>query len=81
VDAEAVRQALRGAAGVKVVDQPGERIYPMPMLSMNDDAVLVGRVRIDAVEARAVDLVGTADDLRHAAASAIRVAELVAASR
>jgi aspartate-semialdehyde dehydrogenase len=77
VSVEAVRQTLCGAAGVKVVDQPGERIYPMPMLSMNDDAVLVGRIRADE-QARAVDLVATADDLRHAVGGAIRVAELVA---
>lgn len=78
--AEEARAALRGAAGVKVVDQPGERIYPMPMLSMNDDAVLVGRVRADE-GGRALDLVATADDLRHAVGSALRVAELVAEAR
>jgi aspartate-semialdehyde dehydrogenase len=74
---DAVRQALGAAAGVKLVDRPGERIYPMPMLSMNDDAVLVGRVRADE-RARAVELIVTADDLRHAVGGAIRVAELVA---
>ncbi len=78
--AEAAREALRAAAGVKLVDRPGERIYPMPMLSLNDDAVLVGRVRADE-QARAVELVVTADDLRHAAGAAIRVAELIAAAR
>ncbi len=80
VGAEAVRQALRGAAGVKLVDQPGERIYPMPMLSMNADAVRAGRVRADE-QARAVELIVTADALRHAVAGAIRVGELVAAAR
>ncbi len=78
--ADAARVALRGAAGVKLVDQPGERVYPMPMLSMNDEAVLVGRVRADE-QGRAVDLVATADDLRHAVASAIRIAELIAEQR
>lgn len=80
LDAEAVRQTLRAAAGVKVVDQPGERIYPMPMVSMNDDAVLVGRIRADE-QARVVELVATSDDLRHAVGGAIRVAELVAERR
>lgn len=80
IGAETVREALRGAAGVKLVDRPGERVYPMPMLAMNDDAVLVGRIRADE-GARAVDLVVTADDLRHAVGGAIRVAELIAERR
>ena len=32
---------------MKLVDAPGEGIYPMPMLAANEDAVLVGRVRED----------------------------------
>jgi aspartate-semialdehyde dehydrogenase len=75
---EAARAVLRGAKGVKLIDEPGAGIYPMPMLSMNDEAVLAGRVRVD--EARgAVDLVLTSDDLRHGVASALKVAELVLA--
>jgi hypothetical protein len=50
------------------------------MLSMNDDAVLVGRLRVDEA-ARAVDLVATADDLRHAVATVLRAAERVASAR
>lgn len=78
--AEAARAALKGAAGVKLVDDPGSKVYPMPMLSMNDDAVLVGRVRVDEA-AQAIDLVATADDLRHAVWSAIRAVERIAAVR
>jgi len=75
--ADGARAALRGARGLKLVDDPGERIYPMPMLSLNDDAVLVGRVRAD-VDHREVDLVATVDELRGSAASALRIAERVA---
>jgi aspartate-semialdehyde dehydrogenase len=78
--AEAVRAALRGAPGVKLVDDPASKVYPMPMLSMNDDAVLVGRVRVDEA-AQAVDLVVTADDLRHAVGTALQAAERIAARR
>jgi aspartate-semialdehyde dehydrogenase len=80
LSAEAARVALRGAPGVKLVDDPGSKVYPMPMLSMNDDAVLAGRVRADEAE-RAIDLVVTADDLRHAVAASIRAAEWVAERR
>jgi aspartate-semialdehyde dehydrogenase len=76
--ADAVRAALRGARGLKLLDAPAERIYPMPMLTVNDDAVLVGRVRAD-VSGRIVDLVLATDDLRRGAAgNAVRVAELLA---
>ena len=77
LSADAVRAALRGAPGVKLVDDPASKVYPMPMLSMNDDAVLAGRVRADEA-ARAVEVVVTADDLRHGVAAAIRAAEWIA---
>jgi len=76
--AESVRAALRGGRGLKLLDAPGEGVYPMPMLTVNDDAVLVGRVRVDA-SGRSVELVLATDDLRRgAAANAVRVAELLA---
>jgi aspartate-semialdehyde dehydrogenase len=80
LSAEAARGALRGAPGVKLVDDPASKVYPMPMLSMNDDAVLVGRVRADEA-AKTVDLVVTADDLRHGVAAALRAAEWIAEQR
>jgi aspartate-semialdehyde dehydrogenase len=42
---DAAREALRRSPSVKVIDRPDEGVYPMPMLAVNDDAVLVGRVR------------------------------------
>ncbi len=75
---EAARAALRGAPGLKLVDEPGAGVYPMPMLSMNDDAVLAGRIRADEGRS-AVDLMVTSDDLRRGITSAIRVVELLAA--
>jgi aspartate-semialdehyde dehydrogenase len=61
---------------LKVIDSPAERIYPMPMLAVNDDAVLVGRVREDASQANGLDLFVVADNLRRGAAgNAVRIAE------
>ena len=74
LDAEAARAALRGAPVVKLVDDPAERIYPMPMLATNDEAVLAGRLRADP-GARALDLFVTADELHRVAAAALRTAE------
>jgi aspartate-semialdehyde dehydrogenase len=61
---EAARQALRQSPGVKVIDQPGEGVYPMPMLAVNDDAVLVGRLRSDAVLPNGLAFFLTVDNLR-----------------
>jgi aspartate-semialdehyde dehydrogenase len=77
--AEEARGLLRQAPGVKVVDAPGEGIYPMPMLTLNDDAVLVGRIRDDGSLPHGLDLVLSTDDLRKGmAANAVRVAEEIA---
>jgi len=75
LDVEAARTALRGAPGVKLLDDPAERVYPMPMLTANDEAALVGRLRADP-GARALDLFVTADELHRVAAAALRTAEL-----
>jgi len=64
LDAEAARQALRRAPAVKLIDRPGEGVYPMPMLAVNDDAVLVGRVRSDAALEHGLALFLAVDDLR-----------------
>jgi aspartate-semialdehyde dehydrogenase len=74
--AEGARTLLRASPGLKVIDVPGERVYPMPMLAVNDDAVLVGRVRDDASQGNGLDLFVVADNLRRGAAgNAVRIAE------
>jgi aspartate-semialdehyde dehydrogenase len=79
LSAEAARALLRAAPALKVVDAPGDRIYPMPMLAVNDDAVLVGRIRDDPSSPNALDLLAVADNLRRGAAgNAVRIAEALA---
>ena len=41
------REILRKAAGVKVVDELKEHVYPMPLLGAGNDDTLVGRIRSD----------------------------------
>ncbi len=76
---EEARALLREAAGVKVVDTPSERVYPMPMLAVNDGAVLVGRVREDASEEGGLALFVVVDNLRRAAANAVGIARALQA--
>jgi aspartate-semialdehyde dehydrogenase len=74
------RALLRQAPGLKVIDAPAEGVYPMPMLAVNDDAVLVGRVREDPSQERGLDLFIVSDDLRKGAATnALQIAALLAA--
>jgi len=76
------RAALRGAPAVKVIDRPGEGIYPMPMLAVNDDSVLVGRLRPDAALPNGLALFLSIDNLRKGGATnLVQVAELLAARR
>lgn len=72
----AAREALAGAEGVKVLDQPGEGVYPMPTLAVGDEALHVGRVR----ETKAgLALLSVADNLRWGTVvPMVRIAELLA---
>jgi aspartate-semialdehyde dehydrogenase len=79
---EEARAALRSAPAVKVLDQPAEGIYPMPMLAVNDDAVLVGRLRADAALPNGLALFLSVDNLRKGGATnLVQLAELLAARR
>lgn len=76
------RAALRGAPAVKVLDQAAEGIFPMPMLAVNDDAVLVGRLRADPALPNGLALFLSIDNLRKGGATnLVQVAELLAARR
>ncbi len=79
LSADAAREALRKAPGVKVVDDPAERIYPMPMLVVHDDAVLVGRVRADPSVEHGLSLFLSIENTRKGAATnAVQIVRLLA---
>jgi aspartate-semialdehyde dehydrogenase len=79
---EAAREALRGAPAVKVVDAPADGIYPMPMLAVNDDAVLVGRLRTDPALPNGLALFLAVDNLRKGGATnLVQLAQALAARR
>lgn len=78
---EAVRAALRAGADLKLLDDPGEHVYPMPSLATGDEAVLVGRVRADPIEPGTVQLVAAVDGARAMAVLAVRTARALARAR
>ncbi|MDR0965646.1 MAG: aspartate-semialdehyde dehydrogenase [Myxococcales bacterium] len=72
------RKILASAPGVKVLDDPSQNIYPMPMLAAGDSAVHVGRIRKDESQENGLDLFICADNLRKGAAlNAVQIAELI----
>lgn len=73
------RELLRKAPGVKVVDDPAQRVYPMPVLVANEDAVLVGRIREDPSQENGLDLFLAIENTRKGAATnAVQLARLLA---
>jgi aspartate-semialdehyde dehydrogenase len=74
--AAAAREALSKAPGVKVVDDPAQRIYPMPMLVGSEDSVLVGRLRDDPSREHGLDLFLSIENTRKGAATnAVQIAQ------
>ena len=62
------RDALSGYAGISVVDDPLNRVYPMPHQAAGQDDVFVGRVRKDLSHPNGLALWLSCDNLRKGAA-------------
>ncbi len=76
VDLALVREILGGAQGVEVVDNPDAFEYPTPLDSTDRGEILVGRIRRDLGEPRAVNLWLVGDQLlKGAALNAVQIAE------
>ena len=74
-----VRALLAKAPGIKVVDDPANKLYPMPLDAAGQDLTLVGRIREDTSIANGIDLWLAADNIRKGAATnAVQIAEILA---
>jgi len=72
---EEAREILRGAPGLRLVDDPARGEYPTPLDAEHQDLVLVGRVRRDPSVAHGLALWVVADNLRKGAATnAVQIA-------
>jgi aspartate-semialdehyde dehydrogenase len=75
---ERARELLAGAPGVRVLDDPEAKLYPMPATASGQDPVFVGRIRRDPTLAHGLNLWVVADNLRKGAAlNAVQIAELL----
>jgi aspartate-semialdehyde dehydrogenase len=73
---EAVRHLLTSTPGLEMQDEPTSHIYPMPLMATGQDAVFIGRLRVDPSEKNTLQLWVVADNLRKGAATnAIQIAE------
>ena len=75
-DLAEIKELLREAPGVVVVDDPAAQQYPMPRDSHNRDEVFVGRLRRDETQPNTLNMWVVSDNLRKGAATnAVQIAE------
>lgn len=78
VDPDAARAAYAGKPGIQVVDDPSNKIFPVPLDTTGKDDCLVGRIRKNLVLENALDLWVVGDQVRKGAAlNAVQIAELL----
>ena len=73
---EEVKAAVAACPGCKLYDDVENKIYPMPLITADQDLVFVGRIREDIVNENAITLWCCGDQVRKGAATnAIQIAE------
>jgi aspartate-semialdehyde dehydrogenase len=78
ITGDEARLLLMKAPGVKLVDDPGKREYPMPIDAAGKDLTLVGRIREDESISNGINLWVVSDNLRKGAAlNAVQIAEIL----
>jgi aspartate-semialdehyde dehydrogenase len=78
VDADAARAAYAGKPGVLLVDDPANRVFPVPLDTTGKDDCLVGRIRRNIVLDNALDIWVVGDQVRKGAAlNAVQIAEIL----
>ncbi len=78
VTVEQVREAIAKAPGCKLVDDLGNKQYPMPLETSGQDIVYVGRIRPDLTDECGICLWCCGDQVRKGAATnTVQIAELL----
>ena len=73
-----VRALLSAAPGVRVVDNPAEKRYPLAIDAAGGDETLVGRIREDESIPNGINMWVVADNIRKGAAlNAVQIAEIL----
>ena len=78
LDLDDVRKAISEAPGAKLYDDPAASVYPMPLVTSDQDIVFVGRIREDLANEKGINLWCCGDQVRKGAATnAVQIAELL----
>ena len=78
ITAAQARELIANAPGCQLVDDLGERQYPMPLDTSDQDLVFVGRIREDLIEDNGLNIWCCGDQVRKGAATnAVQIAELL----
>ena len=73
-----VKQLLAKSPGIKVMDDPSQRLYPLAIHAAGKDDTYVGRIREDESIANGINLWIVSDNLRKGAAlNAVQIAEIL----
>ena len=78
ISVEEAREAIAAAPGCRLVDDPANKRYPMPLETSDQDTVFVGRIRRDLANPNGLALWCCGDQVRKGAATnAVQIAELL----
>ena len=76
ISVEEAREAIAAAPGVQVMDDPANRVYPMPLFLAGKDDVYVGRIRKDLANDNGLTFWLVGDQIKKGAAlNAVQIAE------
>ncbi|MBI5249693.1 MAG: aspartate-semialdehyde dehydrogenase [Desulfomonile tiedjei] len=78
ITAQQAKELLSKAPGVKVLDDPANKVYPVTALAGGEDDTLVGRIREDESIPNGLNLWVVSDNiLKGAALNAVQIAEIL----
>ena len=73
---EAFAEAVRQGEGVQLMDDPANKVYPMPLFLAGKDDVYVGRIRKDLANPNGLTFWLVGDQIKKGAAlNAVQIAE------
>lgn len=82
VSVEEARRAFEGFKGIRMMDDPENNVYPMPLDLSGEDDVFVGRLREDLSTKNGLTFWSVSDQIRRGAAlNAVEIAEYIIKNR
>ena len=82
ISAKEAREAFQSGVGLVLMDEPEQKIYPMPLFIAGKDPVYVGRVRKDISTENGLSFWCVADQIKKGAAlNALQIAEWIIRNR